>query len=131
MGPGLNQRMRQLANQLLQHSHAVLRLGVLLLLCSPSLLISSTATDDWRGAGSAGQRDSVLLTTVWEHNLPPKPAEGDASDDRDKPSVVVGSNWPIRAARAMGSTTKLSDGRERLPDPPDYLHAQLRAPPLA
>lgn len=126
---GLNRKFSQLAYRVVLHIHAVARLGFLLLLFSPSLVLASNGADEWSGAGLVGQGDPVLLTTLLEHVAPLQPAEGDASDGDDEP--WPGSASAVRPVAASGSFFYLRDGREWLPDSPDFLQAQLRAPPLA
>lgn len=126
----LDGTISQLACQVVQRTRAVLRLGLLLLLCSPSLLLASSGADVLHDSRLLDHGDPALLTTLREHVPLPQHAEGDAGDERDEPPPWQVSVAAARFAGPSGSLVFLSDGRERLPDPPDYLQARLRAPPL-
>lgn len=127
----MNRNVSQLVCQAVLRTHAVVRLGLVLLLCSPALLVARGGAEVSCDAGLVGPGDAVLATTPREHVRPLQHAEGDAGDDQDEPPPWPGRTPAVRPAGASASILLLSDGRERLPDPPEFLQALLRAPPLA
>lgn len=110
------------------HTRAVLQFGTLLLLCSPTLLFASSVSAELRDAWQVSQSETVLATALWEHV---QQAEGEAGDDRGEPPAFSGRTRAALVAGATGLLVIFSDDRERLPDPPEFLQALLRAPPLA
>lgn len=127
---GLHQTFSQLAYEVVLRTHEAARLGLLLLLCSPSLLLADSGADELRDSRLLDHGGPALLTTLREHVPLPQHAEGDAGDERDEPPPWQVSATAARFAGPSGSLVSLADGRERLPAPADYLQARLRAPPL-
>tara|TARA_R110002094_G_scaffold37996_1_gene50821 strand:- start:638 stop:961 length:324 start_codon:yes stop_codon:yes gene_type:complete len=107
----------------------VTRLGLLLLLCSLSLLIVRNGYDELRGAELLDHGDPATLNTFVELVESPPQDKDDTEDDHDE--SWPGSASSTQPAGVFGSVGLLSDGREQLPATPEYLHARLRAPPFA
>lgn len=105
------------------------RFGCLLLICSLSLLIARSGYDELRGAAYVDQGELATLTTFQEFVESSQHAEGNADDDKEEswPGSAT-STLPASLFRAMDL---LTDGRDQLPAPAKFLHAQLRAPPFA
>ena len=131
MGFSLDRILSQLAYQTMLRTQAVLQFGLLLLLCSPSLLLASISTEKLNDAKRLGEGDPALLSTLWEHAEPLLQAQGEFLDDKDKPLPWPDSASATRPTRATGSVLFYFIKRERLPGPPIYLQAPLRAPPFA
>lgn len=111
------------------HTRAVLQLGVLLLLCSPTLLFASSVTGELDDAWQVSQSETVLATALWEHVQ--QQAEGETGDDRGEPPAFPDRTGATPIAGASGLLVIFSDDCEQLPNPPEYLQALLRAPPIA
>ena len=125
----LDRTVSQLAHQAVLRTQAVLRFGLLLLLCSPSLLLAGISTEELSDTKLVVDGDPALLITLWEHVEPLLQAEGEILDDEDKPPPWPGSASASRPIRAIRSVFFFHINQERLPDPAEYLQARLRAPP--
>ena len=122
-------RVRLFSKPSVLRGQAVTRLGLLLLLCSLSLLIVRNGYDELRGAELLDHGGPATLNTFQQLVESPPQDKGNAGDD-------LGEPWPGSASSAQpagvfGAVGLLADGRERLPATPEYLHARLRAPPFA
>lgn len=129
----MNRKLHQLLSQIFSHTRSVTRFSLLLLLCSPSLLLAHSGATVSKDSGLIGQGDPALVTTLREHAFPLQRAKGDrdSRDDNDEPPPWPVSTTDVRPAGVSSIVTWFSINRARLPAAPDFLHARLRAPPLA
>ncbi|MEQ8205022.1 MAG: hypothetical protein RIA65_02515 [Woeseia sp.] len=129
----MNRKFHQLLSQLMSHTRSATRFGLLLLLCTPSLLLAHSGATVSTDTGLISQGDPALVTTLREHAFPLQRAKGgrDSRNDNDEPPPWPVSTTNILPAGVSTTVTWFSINRARLPAAPDFLHARLRAPPLA
>lgn len=127
----MNRKVRQLICRAALPIRAVARFGLLILLCGPLLLLAGGGAEVVVDARLVSKGDAALVTVLREQTRPLQHAEGDRSDDQDEPPPGPGGTSAVRPAGASLSLLVLFDGHERLPDPPEFLLARLRAPPVA
>ncbi len=107
------------------------RIGLVLLLFGPAAQYSSERAEALWQTALGNQDVAVLPSDTRDPARPLQHASGEAGDDRDQSLQRAYGTPAVCPTDTCLAFLLLSDGCERLPNPPDFLLARLRAPPQA
>jgi len=127
----LNRSVSQLARRILSRTHRVARFGLLLLVFGPSLVLARSGAELSKDPDLVGQGDPAVVTSLREYDRSLHRSESKDSDESDTPPAWLPGARAVPASPAFGAFVPFTASRERLPDPCPFLHARLRAPPIA
>lgn len=104
---------------------------LVLLLCGPTAQYSGEGAEALWQTALGSQHVGVLPSDTRDAARLLQHAAGEAGDDRDQPPQRAYGMPALCPTDTCLAFLLLFDGRERLPNPPDFLLARLRAPPQA